>query len=100
MQLVIVQNPDRYLGEIYVARLSHLCEAFRIDLPRNAPVTHDAILAHLSGLSGQDGYPDLLRLAHMSCVMSAIEVLELQAAAMAMYGLTMREEPRKILFPL
>ncbi|MFH0847954.1 MAG: DNA double-strand break repair nuclease NurA [archaeon] len=96
----IVQNPDRYLGEIYVARLSPLGEAFRIDLPRNATMTHDEILGYVSGLSGEDGYPDPLRLAHMTCVMSAIEILELQAAAMAMYGLTMKEDLRTILFPL
>lgn len=96
----IVQNPDRYLGEIYAARLSPLGEAFRIDLPRNAPMTHDEILGYVSGLSGEDGYPDALRLAHMTCVMSAIEILELQAAAITMYGLTMKEELRAILFPL
>lgn len=96
----IVQNQDRYLGDIFVARFAPLGEAFRTDLPRNAPRTHDEILSYVSGLAADDGYPEPLRLAHMTCIMSAIEILELQAAAITMYGMIMKEEPRTRLFPL
>jgi len=36
----------------------------------------------------------------MTCVLSAIEVLELQSAAMALHKLVIKEELRPRLFPL
>jgi hypothetical protein len=45
----------------------------------------------VSGLSGEHGYPEALKLAHMTSVFSSIEVIELQAAAINLYGLQLRE---------
>ena len=98
----IEQQPERYLGEIYVTRLTPCGEPFRVDLPDDAPKSHDTILCELSGLAGDYGYPEELKLAHMTCVFSGIEILELQAAATALHGLVLKEEVdvRPKIFPL
>ena len=98
----IEQEPEKYLGDIYVARLTPRGEPFRTDLPDNAPEPHEELLNALSGLAGDYGYPEELKLAHMTCVLSGIEILELQAAAIALHGLVMKEEVdiRPRLFPL
>jgi hypothetical protein len=51
-------------------------------------------------LSREHGYPEELKLAHMTSVFSAIEVIELQAAAINMHGLMMKENVRRRLFPM
>ena len=93
---------ERYFGHVYVTRLTTSGETFRIDIPDNTPKPHDEILNSLAGLAGDYGYPEELKLAHMTCVFSAIEVLELQAAAIALHGLVMKEEAdiRPKIFPL
>jgi hypothetical protein len=96
----IGQDRDRYFGDIYVAKLTPLGEPFRIDIPGNAPIEHSQILNELAGLAGEYGYPEELKLAHMACVFSSLEILELQAVAVATHGLVMREELRRKLFPL
>jgi hypothetical protein len=98
----IRHGSDRYLGQVYVTRLTTSGEPFRIDLPENNPKPHDEVLSALAGLAGDYGYPEELKLAHMTCVFSAIEVLELQAAAIALHGLVMKEEAdiRPKIFPL
>lgn len=96
----ITQTPDRYLGEVYVAKLTTLGEPFRIDIPNSSPLPHDEVFAQLAGLAGDYGYPEELKLAHMTCVLSSIEIIELQAAAIALHGLRMREELRPKIFPL
>jgi hypothetical protein len=98
----IEQEPEKYLGDIYVTRLTPRGESFRVDVPDNAPKPHGDILNGLSGLSGDYGYPEELKLAHMTCVFSGIEILELQAAATALHGLVMKEEAdvRPKIFPL
>jgi hypothetical protein len=96
----ITQDIDRYFGEIYVAKLTTLGEPFRIDIPKDSPIPHDEIFAQIAGLAGDYGYPEELRLAHMTCVLSSIEILELQAAAIALHGLSMKEELRAKIFPL
>lgn len=96
----ISQDRDRYFGDIYVAKLTPLGEPFRIDIPGNAPIKHSQILSEAAGLAGEYGYPEELKLAHMTCVLSSLEILELQAAAVAMHGLIMKEELRRKLFPL
>jgi hypothetical protein len=94
------QQQDRYMGCIYVARLSPQGEAFRFDIPENAALQHAAIFPVLSGLSGEHGYPEELKLAHMTSVLSSIEVIELQAAAINLHGLVMKENVRRKLFPM
>lgn len=98
----IRHGSDRYLGQVYVTRLTTSGEPFRVDLPENTRRPHDEILNALAGLAGDYGYPEELKLAHMTCVFSAIEVLELQAAAIKLHGLVMKEEAdvRPKIFPL
>jgi hypothetical protein len=96
----ITQNKERYLGDIYVAKLTPLGEPFRVDIPENTPVPHSEIFTQVAGLAGDYGYPEELRLAHMTCVLSSIEIVELQSAAIVLHGLTMKEELRTKLFPL
>lgn len=97
---LIVENRTRYLGDIFVAKLTPRGEPFRIDIPENSPVKQIDVLNSVSGLAGDYGYPEELKLAHMTCVLSAIEILELQAAAVALFGLHMEEDIKQKLFPL
>lgn len=97
---LITQSPERYLGEVYVAKLTPLGEPFRIDIPKDSPLSHDEVFSKLAGLAGDYGYPEELKLAHMTCVLSSIEIIELQAAAISLHGLCMREELRPKIFPL
>lgn len=96
----ITQNKERYLGQIYVTRLTPLGEPFRIDIPENTPSSHQEIFTQVAGLAGDYGYPEELRLAHMTCILSSIEIMELQSAAIVLHGLTMKEELRTKIFPL
>jgi hypothetical protein len=94
----VTQDPSRYLGEIYVAKLSPSGRTFRVDIPKCSMSPHE-VLCTLSSYVGDDGYSEDLRLAHMTCVFSRIEVIELQAAAIAMYGMTLADNIRETLFP-
>jgi len=96
----ITQNPERYLGEVYVAKLTTLGEPFRIDISKDSPFTHDAVFSKVAGLAGDYGYPEELKLAHMTCILGSIEIIELQAAAIGLHGLSMKEELRPKIFPL
>ena len=96
----ISQDPQRYLGDIYVTKLTPIGEPFRVDIAHNTPVSHTEVLSAVAGLAGDYGYPEELKLAHTTCVFSSIELLELQASASHLYGLTMRDELRNKIFPL
>ena len=96
----IIQNPERYLGEVYVAKLTPLGEPFRIDIPEDTPISHDEILSQIAGLAGDYGYPEELKLAHMTCILGSIEIIELQAAAMDLLDLDLKEKLRPKIFPL
>lgn len=96
----ISQSRERYVGEISVARLATSGQAFRIDTDPDDPLPVNEILGLVSGRAGEDGYPEDLRLAHMTCVFSAIELIELQAAAMSSYDMGLREDQHWKLFPL
>ena len=96
----ITQKKERYLGHIYVAKLTPLGEPFRVDMPENTSIPHSEIFTQVAGLAGDYGYPEELRLAHMTCVLSSIEIVELQSAAIVLHGLTMKEELRPKIFPL
>jgi hypothetical protein len=96
----IAQQRDRYVGCVYVGRLTPNGEAFRFDIPENAALPHEEVFSMVSGLSGEHGYPEALKLAHMTSVFSSIEVIELQAAAINLYGLQLRENVRRKLFPM
>jgi hypothetical protein len=88
------------MGCVYVARLSPLGEAFRFDIPEKTALQHPSVFPLLSGLSGEHGYPEELKLAHMTSVFSSIEIIELQAAAINLHGLVMKENVRRKLFPM
>ena len=75
-------------------------EAFRFDIPEKTAFPHEKIFSMLSGLSGEHGYPEALKLAHLTSVFSSIEVIQLQAAAINLYGLQLRENVRRKLFPM
>ncbi len=96
----ITQQQNRYVGCVYVGRLTANGEAFRFDIPENAAFPHAEVFSMVSGLSGEHGYPEALKLAHMTSVFSSIEVIELQAAAINLYGLQLRESVRRKLFPM
>jgi hypothetical protein len=96
----ITQNTDRYFGDVYVTKLTPLGEPFRVDIPKDAPIPHDELFAQIAGLAGDYGYPEELKLAHMTCVLSSIEIIELQSAAIVLHGLSMKEELRPKIFPL
>jgi hypothetical protein len=96
----LTQEKHRYIGCVYVGRLTPRGEAFRFDIPENTGVTHDWLFSMLGGLSGEHGYPEELKLAHMTSVLSSISVIELQAAAINLHGLEMKESIRRKLFPM
>ncbi len=96
----LTQERSRYIGCVYVGRLTPRGEAFRFDIPENTGKAHDWLFSMLGGLSGEHGYPEELKLAHMTSVLSSISVIELQAAAINLHGLEMRESIRRKLFPL
>ncbi len=94
----ISQKKERYLGNIYVGKFTLQGESFRVDIPNNSPSKHISILSRLSGLAGDYGYPEELKMAHVLCVHSSIEVLELQSAATEIYGMKIKEDIRKKIF--
>jgi len=91
-------NKSRYLGGIYVARLTKTGEVFRIDLPFKSSFSSHEIFSSLSAISGDYGYPEELKLAHTTSVFSSIEILELQAAAINGFHMDIEENLRKKLF--
>jgi hypothetical protein len=96
----LTQEKRRYIGCVYVGRLTPRGEAFRFDIAEHTRLSHDSVFSMLGGLSGEHGYPEELKLAHMTSVLSSISVIELQAAAINLHGLEMRESIRRKLFPL
>jgi len=96
----LTQDKTRYFGCVYVGRLTPQGEAFRFDIPENGAVPHDLVFSLVSGISSEHGYPEELKLAHMTSVFSSIEVIELQAAAISLHGLKMRDNVRRKLFPM
>jgi len=88
----------RYIGDIYVAKLTKSGEPFRIDIPSSSTSTPLEIFQSIAGLAGDYGYPEELKLAHSTSVMSSIEILELQAASINEFDMEMEENLRKKLF--
>jgi hypothetical protein len=96
----LTQEKDRYFGCVFVGRLTPQGESFRFDIPENTAIPHDKVFSMVSGISGEHGYPEELKLAHMTSVFSSIEVIELQAAAINLHGLKMKDNIRRKLFPM
>ena len=91
-------NNSRYMGEIYVSKLTKSGEIFRIDIPSTLPIPPQKIFESLSSISSDYGYPEELKLAHSTSIFSSIEILELQAAAINEFGMEIQEDLRKKLF--
>lgn len=99
IKAMIEQDKDKYLGDIYVAKLTPYGEPFRIDIASDSPLPHHTALEMISGLAGDYGYPEELKLAHSTCVHSAVEIMELQALATKMHNLQVKENLRSKIFP-
>jgi len=95
---MIEGEKSRYLGDIYVAKLSASGEPFRVDIPQMSYIPIEELFQNLSGVVGYYGYPEELKLAHSTGVYSSIEILELQAAAINQFNMKIEENLRKKLF--
>ena len=94
----IEQHANRYSGSIYVAKLKTYGENFRIDIPKDLPIPVEKLFSNISGIAGDFGYPEELKLAHSTCVLSYIEILECQAAAISKYGMQINQNMHEKLF--
>ena len=65
--------------------------AISIDWLERVAIKRHPSIKEISGIAGDFGYPEELKLAHSTCVLSSLEILECQAAAVAKHG--MRIEP-------
>ena len=92
----------KLLGRTYVARLSPLGCTFRLDIdmgvPREAGI--EAVRLLVASDAVQQGYPEVLRLAHIICTFTAPEVMAMQLALSRAYGLRIIRRPdvRRLLF--
>ncbi|MEM2674161.1 MAG: DNA double-strand break repair nuclease NurA [Candidatus Hadarchaeales archaeon] len=97
----IMQEGRRYYGDIYVCRLVKGGYAFRVDLQPECRNSHSFIFSELRRISNSFGYPEDLKIAHVMSIFSPAEVIVLQAAASAAFGMHIRDDiRRKILYPL
>ena len=92
----------KLLGRIYVAKLSPLGCTFRLDIDRGVPeeVGIEAVRLMVSSDAIHQGYPEVLRLAHIICTFTAPEVMAMQLMLSRAYGLKIIRRPdvRKLLF--
>ncbi|MEM1607432.1 MAG: DNA double-strand break repair nuclease NurA [Candidatus Bathyarchaeia archaeon] len=92
----------RLLGKIYVVKLSEKGYAFRVDVDKALP--REVQILTLKRLLGNDlvfqGYPETLRLAHISSTFTASDVIGIQRFIAKRYGLKIVTWPsiRKALF--
>ena len=92
----------RFLGRIYVAKLSPLGYPFRLDV--DASIPREEGLRAVGILVARDviyqGYPEVLRLAHIIATFTAPEVMAMQLMLCRAYGLKLIRMPdmRKLLF--
>lgn len=95
-----VKNVRKYLGNIYVAKLTSQGKPFRIDIPPNLDEDVEKIFNQLSSICGYYGYPEELKFAHTTCIHSHVEMIALQAYAIKKYKMQIEENIRKLIFPL
>jgi hypothetical protein len=94
--------PVRFLGRVYVAKLSSDGFLFRTDIDRES-TEEDTQLA-LSRLAGTDvifhGYPETLRIAHIFSTFTANEILAIQRYVASNHHITLQSRPslRRSLF--
>jgi hypothetical protein len=94
--------PVRFLGRVYVAKLSSDGFLFRTDIDKEA-TEEDTQLA-LGRLAGTDvifhGYPETLRIAHIFSTFTANEILAIQRFVASNHHITLQSRPslRRSLF--
>jgi hypothetical protein len=92
----VAQDSSRVMGELLVCRFRDGGRAFRTDAicPGNLVET----LEEVGSVTDQSGYPAALKFAHICCIFTNIETIELQAAAARRFNMKVRENVRKIVF--
>ena len=94
--------PVRFLGRVYVAKLSSDGFLFRTDIDRES--TEEETQLALGRLSGTDvifhGYPETLRIAHIFSTFTANEILAIQRFVASNHHITLQSRPnlRRSLF--
>ncbi len=97
-----VSSKVRFLGDLYVARLTEGSCSFRLDIDREIPWEQG--LEAVQRLLGNDlflqSYPETLRLAHIFSTFTANEVIGIQRFVVQKCGLKMVTRPnvRRLLF--
>ena len=80
--------PVRFLGRVFVGKLTNSGFPFRIDVDRM--LSKIETITRFRELAGTDivdqGYPETLRMAHILATFTASDVLAMQAFATAQYG--------------
>ncbi|TEU05130.1 hypothetical protein E3I90_04935 [Candidatus Bathyarchaeota archaeon] len=95
-------TPIRFLGNIYIAKLTNGGCSFRLDIDKNIPSEQGTVA--VQKLLGNDlllqGYPETLRLAHIYSTFTANEVIGIQRFIAQTYGLKIVTRPnlRRLLF--
>lgn len=94
--------PVRFLGRVYVAKLSSDGFLFRTDIDRES--TQEQIQFAIERLAGTDaifhGYPETLRIAHIFSTFTANEILAIQRFVASNHHITLQSRPslRRSLF--
>jgi hypothetical protein len=94
--------PVRFLGRVYVAKLSSDGFLFRTDIDRES--TEEQVQLALERLAGTDvifhGYPETLRIAHIFSTFTANEILAIQRFVASNHHITLQSRPslRRSLF--
>jgi hypothetical protein len=97
----LMQDSRKYYGDIYVCRFVDGGDAFRVDLPPQCRDRHASVLSEVGSLANPFGYPEDLMVAHVMSTFYPTEIIGLQSAAAATYGMHLKENLRKkILGPL
>src|SRR5437879_409148 len=96
--------PVRFLGRVYVAKLSSDGFLFRTDIDREA--SSEQAQQALERLAGTDvifhGYPETLRIAHIFSTFTANEILAVQRFVASNHHITLQSRPsmrRSLLVP-
>ena len=95
-------GPMRFLGDIYVAKLTRGSCSFRLDIDRKIPYEQriEAIRKLLGNDALHQSYPETLRLAHIFSTFTASEVIGIQRYIAQEWGLkiVVRPNVRRLLF--
>ena len=102
-KIIVSRQLGRYLGHVFAVKFSPFGFTFRVDVaPRSGLTPIQALEQLVSSCKMYNGYPELLRDAHITARLTSIEVLALQAYIAREYGLTILKSfniRKYILFP-